>query len=54
MREMSDEEVMRDVETQFEIDRFMRVQDFFKTVYPTLTERAKHLLRREYESHRSA
>lgn len=51
---MSNEEIMREVQIEFEIDRSMRVQDFFETVYPTLTEEAKHLLRREYEKHRSA
>lgn len=51
---MTDEEVMRDAWAQFEIDRFMRAQKFFETIYPTLTEKAKHLLRREYEKRRSA
>lgn len=48
---MSNEEIMREVQVEFEIDRSMRTQNFFETIYPTLTEKAKHLLRGEYEKH---
>lgn len=47
---MSNEEII-EVQAEFEVDLLRRTQDFFETIYPTLTEKAKHLLRGEYEKH---
>jgi hypothetical protein len=45
---------LREVEMKFYLELKARKDDFFKTIYPTLTEEAKHCLREEYEKHRSA
>ena len=47
-------EQIRDVEMKFYLELKERRDDFFKTIYPTLTEEAKHHLREEYEKHRGA
>jgi hypothetical protein len=47
-------EQIRDIEVKVYLERKERRDDFFKTIYPTLTEEAKHYLREEYEKHRSA
>ena len=43
---MSNEEII-EVQAEFEADLFKRRQDLFETIYPTLTEEAKHLLQGE-------
>ena len=39
---MTEEEIVRDVWMQFEIDRFMCVKNFFETIYPTIPDETKH------------
>ena len=41
---------LRELEVKFYLERKARRDDFFKTVYPTLTEEAKCYLRKEYEN----
>ena len=50
--EMTEEEIVRDVWMQFEIDRFMCIQNFFETIYPTIPDEAKHFFKERYEKHR--
>lgn len=51
---MTEEEIVRDVWMQFEIDRFMCIQNFFETIYPTIPDEAKHFFKERYEERRSA
>jgi hypothetical protein len=47
-------EQIRDIEVKMYLELKARSDNFFKTIYPTLTEEAKCYLRGEYEKHRSA
>jgi hypothetical protein len=41
---------LRELEMKFYLELKARRDDFFKTIYPTLTKEAKYYLRKEYEN----